>query len=95
VRDEMATGELGGAWVVPWAHASTLPAITEDERRDLARAIGATIPWLAERRATWRLWLHQAPVGDDSGDVHLLGRWLPGHDPDDGNRPWVDGHVAT
>ena len=63
------------AWVVPWAHASTLAAITEDERRDLAHAIDATVPWLIAQGSTWRLWFHQAPAGDDTGDVHLVGRW--------------------
>lgn len=76
VRDGVAPGMVGSAWAVPWAHASTLAAITEDERRDLAQAVAATLQWLVAQAGTWRLWFLQAPVGDDTGDVHLRGQWL-------------------
>ena len=77
------------AWVVPWAHASTLAAITEDERRDLAHAIDATVPWLIAQGSTWRLWFHQAPAGDDTGDVHLVGRWQSDWGCESDGWPWT------
>lgn len=77
------------AWIVPWAHASTLAAITEDERRDLACAIVATVPWLVAHGSTWRLWFHQAPAGDDAGDVHLVGRWESDSGSDSAGWPWT------
>ena len=77
------------AWVVPWAHASTLAAITEDERRDLACAIVATVPWLVAHGSKWRLWFHQAPAGDDTGDVHLVGRWESDSGSNSAGWPWT------
>lgn len=88
VRNPGQFAPTGGAWAVPWAHASTLAAITEIERRDLAHAIVATLPWVGAQLGTWRLWIHQACVGDDSGDVHLIGRWRPDWEIDDGAWPW-------
>ena len=88
VRDAVAPGVVGSAWAVPWAHASTLAAITEDERRDLAQAVAATLPWLVAHAGTWRLWIHQAPVGDDAGDAHLRGQWLHDRGVDAWAWPW-------
>lgn len=77
------------AWIVPWAHVSTFAALTEDERADLARAIAAALRAVAGDGREWRLVLRQAPVGDDSGDVHAVGRWSPREVSDARWWPWT------
>ena len=71
------------ARVVPWAHVSTLAALTEVERLDLSRAIRAVVVGNHSSVAFRRLWFHQAPAGDDSGDVHLFGEWRDGRRHED------------
>lgn len=71
--------------------ASTLAVITEEERRDLAQAVAAALPWLVAHAGIWRLRIHQAQVGDDTGDVHLRGHWLHDRDVEPGTWPWSAG----